>query len=227
MAQGTKFKRKQLKQPDQFISTTDMVFSYLSKHKISLSFIIPALILIVCLGMWFRYNQTNTSLRMEAINFEIEQITASDKIDPEQKINKIENLLKEFSDGPQKQRAILFLANQLYDAHEYNLAISLYQGILKNTASMNLHKQLANLGIAYSLEGNKDFKEAITIYKTIIESQDEFPLFDVYLSLARCYELNNDLNGALLTLREMNIRFSSHPNLTIVQSHIKKLEFKS
>jgi hypothetical protein len=46
----------------------------------------------------------------------------------------------------------------------------------------------------------------------------------VYLSLARCYELNNEQNGALLTLREMKEKFSGHSKQDIVDSRLKELE---
>ena len=82
----------------------------------------------------------------------------------------------------------------------------------------------AAAGIAYSLEGKKDYSGAILKYKSIIESPSTFPLFHIFLSLARCYESNNDRNSALLTLREMNGRFSKHSKLDLVKTRIKKLE---
>jgi len=51
-----------------------------------------------------------------------------------------------------------------------------------------------------------------------------FPLFHVYLSLARCYELNKDDNGALLTLREMKTKFLGHAKIELVDFRLKKLE---
>lgn len=224
MAQGSRFRRKELKQPDQFISTTDMVITYFSKHKTLITCIVIILILSVLLGFWLRYNQNTKSLRMESLYYKMEQIRADNLINSKEKINKLETLLNDFIEGPQKQRAILILANQLYDFHEYSRAISFYQDILINTSPMDLTHQLANMGLAHSLESKKDYKRAIGIFKTILESPNNFPLFQVYLSLARCYELNNDLNGALLTLREMNIRFSNHPNLDLVESRINKIK---
>ena len=69
-----------------------------------------------------------------------------------------------------------------------------------------------------------DFSSGGSAYKTIIESHNEYPLFHVYLRLARCYELNNNQNGALLTLREMNARFINHPKIELVESRKKKLD---
>ena len=136
----------------------------------------------------------------------------------------MEKLLSEFNEGVQKQRATMILADQLYNFHEYDRAISLYQDILMETSPTKLQYQLAKVGLAYSLESKNDFGAAIATYKTIIETPGEYPLFYVYLSLARCYELNNDHNSALLTLREMKTRFLNHPKIGLVDSRLKKLE---
>ena len=224
MTKSTKFNRKELNQPDQFISTTDMVFAYCSNHKTALVSTITAILLIVFSGLSIRYNQNIKNLRMESLYFKIEQIKAENNSSPQELIKKIENLLHEFSEGPQKKRATMILADQYYEIQAYDSAISLYRSILTESDPTNLQYQLVSLGIAYSLEGKKDYKGAIVAYKTIIESNNEYPLFHVYLSLARCYELNNNQNGALLTLREMNTRFLNHPKIELVESRIKNLD---
>jgi lipopolysaccharide biosynthesis regulator YciM len=116
------------------------------------------------------------------------------------------------------------LADELYRTREYERAISLYQGLLGSTRSDQISYQLASTGVAYSLEGKKDYKQAIAAYKTIIEKPSGYPLFHIYLSLARCYELNSDQNSALLTLREMKSKFSGHSKLGIVDARLRELE---
>lgn len=224
MAKGKRFNRKELNQPDQFISITDIIFAYCSKHKTGLLSIVTAVVLVVFLGLWISYNQDIKNLRMESLYFEVEQIRTGNESNPSEIVQKIENILNKFSEGPQKQRALMILADQYYEIHAYDRSISLYQNILKETAPTNLQYQLVSEGIAYSLEGKKDYKGAIISYKTIIESQNKYPLFHVYLSLARCYELNNNHHGALLTLREMNARFLNHPKIGLVEARLKKLE---
>ena len=224
MVKGIKIKRKELKQPDQFISITDVILAYCLKHKTGLTFVVTALVLVIFFGLWNKHNQNVKGLAMEALYFKIEQTKAENSSNPEEIVDKIEILLNEFSEGPQKQRAVMILADQYYEIHSYNLAISLYQDILAKTSPTELQYQLASTGMAYSLEGKKDYKGAIVAYKSIIEDQNTYPLFHVYLSLARCYELNNNQNDALLTLREMKTRFSNHPKLKLVKSRLKKLD---
>lgn len=224
MAKNLKINRKELKQADRFISITDVALAYCSKNKVGIISLLSVIILVAFSGFWFSYNQKMKSLTMESLYFEIEQIKNANETSSNNIVEKIKNILIKFDEGPQKQRALMILADQYYKTHSYDLAISVYQSILNKTVPSNLQYQLANTGIAYSLEGKKDYKTAIVTYKTIIESHDAYPLFYIYLSLARCYELNENYNGALLTLREMKTKFLNHPKFDLVDSRLNKLE---
>ena len=223
MARTTKMRRKDLIQPDHFISTTDVIIAYCTEHKTKIVFSIGSIFLIFFSGLWFKHNRNLNTLKMESLYFKLEQIKSSKLGGSKEKIKQMNTLLLQFSKGPQKQRALLALADEYFNEGSYDKAIKQYRNILAESSS-SLNQQLATIGIAYSLEGKKDYKGAIVAYKTIIESHNEYPLFHVYLRLARCYELNNNQSEALLTLREMKIRFSNHPKLELAESRLKKLE---
>jgi predicted negative regulator of RcsB-dependent stress response len=224
MATRVKIKRKDLKEPDQFISTTDVVVAYFSQHKKVLVSGIAAFVLIVLAAIGAQYNAKVKSLRMESLYFEMEKVRSAKDIQSAKVTDKMEKLLAKFSEGQQKQRATLMLADEFYRTREYDHAISLYLGLLGSARPDQISYQLANTGMAYSLEGKKDYKQAIAAYKTIIENPSGYPLFHIYLSLARCHELNDDQNGALLTLREMKAKFSGHSRVSIVDARLKELE---
>ena len=222
MAKTGKVRRKDLIQPDQFISTTDILIAYCSKHKIKLFSIVISLTVVVFSGLWIKYNQNQKSLGMESLYFKVEQAKSAKDRNSKDKIKQIGLFLDEFSEGPQKQRALLVLADEYFNEASYDKAIDFYQNVL-NGSRLSLHHHLANMGIAYSLEGKKDYKNAINAYKTTIQYSNEYPLFDIYVGLARCYELNNEKNEALLTLREMQNKFPSHSKIDVIKSKIKAL----
>ena len=219
MAKTEKLRRKDLIQPDQFISTTDILIAYFSKHKTIVTSIVISLIVVVFFGLWFKSNQNKKSLSMESLYFKLEQTIL---VNDNNKIKKMEILLDQFSEGAQKQRAFLLLAGEYFNKGSYDKAIEYYQNIL-NRSSSPLNQQLANVGIAYSFEGQKDYKNAINAYKNTIKHPFEYPLFDVYVGLARCYELNNEKNEALLILREMQSRFSNNIKIDSVNNKINEL----
>jgi len=222
MAKTAKIRRKDLIQPDQFISTTDILIAYCSKHKTGLISIVISLIIVVFLGLWIKYNQNKKSLGMESLYFKVEQAKSAKERNSKDKIKQIGLFLDEFSEGPQKQRALLVLADEYFNEASYDKAIEFYQNVVNGSGS-SLSQQLANMGIAYSLEGKNDYKNAINAYKTTIQYSNEYPLFDIYVGLARCYELNNEKNEALLTLREMQNKFPSHSKIDVIRSKIKAL----
>ena len=222
MAKTAKVRRKDLIQPDQFISTTDILIAYCSKHKIKIISIIISLIVVVFSGLWIKYNQNKKSLDMESLYFKVKQTKSSKENNSKDKIKQIGIILDEFSEGSQKQRALLVLADEYFNDANFDKAILFYQDIL-NGSRAPLHHHLANMGIAFSLEGKKDYKSAINAYKSTIQYSNEYPLFDVYVGLARCYELSNEKNDALLTLREMQNKFPTHSKINIIDSKIKAL----
>jgi len=222
MAKTEKVRRKDLIEPDQFISTTDILIAYCSKHKTGLISIVISLIIVVFLGLWIKYNQNKKSLGMESLYFKVEQAKSAKDMNSKDKIKQIGLFLDEFSEGPQKQRALLVLADEYFNEASYDKAIEFYQNVVNGSGS-SLSQQLANMGIAYSLEGKNDYKNAINAYKTTIQYSNEYPLFDIYVGLARCYELNNEKNEALLTLREIQNKYPSHSKIDVIKSKIKAL----
>ena len=82
---------------------------------------------------------------------------------------------------------------------------------------------MANIGLAYIHEAEGELKNAIDSYKSVIDKNTSFPLFQVYWSLARCHVSNNDTSNALLILREMQIKFSGTAELEKIDKRIKQL----
>lgn len=221
MAKRVKVSRKELlKEQDQFLSTTHKVTEYLSDHGPLMLTTIGGLIILFALVTGYRYNQQMKEMRMESL---YSQMTTIQNGKAEKKIGELESLLTQFQEGPQKTRAALLLGEEYYKDQQFDKAIGIYTEIADQSDGMNLSLQLAKMGLAYSHEGKKDYKKAAEIYKSIAGSANGFPLFEVYIGLARCYELNEDNKNALTTLREMENKFQSHPKIDSVKRRIVKL----
>ena len=225
MAKRVKVSRKEfLKEQDQFLTTSQKVTTYLSDHGPLMLTVAGGVIVLFAVFAGFRYNQQMKEMRMENLYFQMTQIQ-NGKADnkSENAIGELENLLGQFQEGPQKIRAGLLLGEEYYQARQFDKAIDLYSEISGRSGAKGLPGQLAKLGLAYSHEGNKNYKKAAEIYKSIVRAANGFPLFDVYIGLARCYELNKDKKNALTTLREMENKFQSHPQIDSVKRRIDKL----
>jgi tetratricopeptide (TPR) repeat protein len=224
MAKSFKISRKELNQPDQFISTTDMIMTYFSRHKAKFIYGFVGLFLFICFVFIFNHNQLKNSLLMESLYYEMGKVSFSEGGKTTEKINQMEEKLKEFNQSAQKQRATLMIADKYFNIGDYDQALELYKTIELESSKNTLSRKIAMVGIAYSLEGKNDYKEAIIIYQKVIRKFSDYPLFDIYLSIVRCHELSGEKSSALLILREMKVKFASHPKLMIVNEKIKKLD---
>jgi tetratricopeptide (TPR) repeat protein len=224
MAKSFKISRKELNQPDQFISTTDTILTYFSRHKTRFIYMFIISILFVLSISIINLNRSKNSLLMESLYSEMEKISFSDSGKTTEKINQMNEKLKEFNQGTQKQRATLMVADKYFNIGEYDQALELYKIIESESSKNTFSRKIAMVGIAYSLEGKNEYKEAIIIYQKVIRKFNDYPLFDVYLSIVRCHVLSDEKSSALLILREMKVKFASHPKLIIVDEKIKKLD---
>ncbi|GJL78167.1 MAG: hypothetical protein NPINA01_11560 [Nitrospinaceae bacterium] len=235
MAKRVKVSRKELlKEPDQFLSTSQKITLYTSEHRTRLLIGAGTIFALFVLVLGFRYNQQVKSLRMESLYFEMvkiqngkpEESQKSDEANAD-KIPEMEKLLGQFDEGPQQVRGSLLLAEEYFENDQFDKSIALYSDILDRSNPADLSHQLAKVGLGYSYEGKKEYGKAIETYKSLVNQPNGFPLFDVYISLARCYELNSDQKNALLTLREIETKFQGHPQLESVERRIAKLTDKA
>ena len=225
MAQETKLKRKDLKEPDQFLVASNDFLGFLTRNK---SVLASVLIGILAIGGGFLFiteQKSSETLKMESLYFKMTQLVEDEKeLTGEPLISKLNSLLEQFEEGDQKLRAQLLVGGTQYQNKQYDDAISSFKMVLGKTQPGTLTYYMAQSGMAHSHEGKKDFNKAITHYKNIIDHPGESPLFYVYLGLARCYELAQDSKNALLILREMQTKFPEHAGLEKVKFSLKRLE---
>jgi predicted negative regulator of RcsB-dependent stress response len=222
MAKSAKVSRKDLlKEPDQFLSGSEKAMLYFVDNKAT---VIGAVVSIfIGMGSFFGFNyfKETQTLGNEALYFEMEKVVKNAKgSDP---INEVKLIVDKMGGGLQKERASLFLADLHFQNQNFDEANALFERVKNNSSLGEMNFQMAQVGLAYNAESSKDYPKAINLFKAVIDANTDFPLFEVYWSLSRCYELNNDGSNALLILREMQIKFASNPNMEKVELRIKKL----
>ena len=222
MAKRIKVSRKDLlKEPDQFLSTSEKAMLYFMDNRATVLGGIAIFLIGVSSFFGFKYFKETQTLANEAFYFEIEKIvdTAKDS----KPTSEVESILNKIGDGLQKERASLLLADLYFQNQEYDKADALYSTVMNSSSAGQVNYQLAQVGLAYNYESNKQYQKAIDLFKSVIDANTDFPLFEVYWSLSRCYELNSDSSNALLILREMQIKFATNPQMEKVELRIKQL----
>lgn len=225
MAQETKLKRKDLKEPDQFLVASSEFLAFLTRNRSSLLSLLVGVLLIFGIFLFLSHQKNSERLEMEKLYFQMTQLIEDEKgPSGEPLISKLKALLEKIDAGDQKLRAQLLLGDAQYQNKLYDDALSSFKGVAADAQPGTLNFFMAHSGIAHSYAGKKDFKNAIVHYRKIIDSPGESPLFYVYLELARCYELLSDSKNALLILREMQTKFPKHAELEKVNLSLKRLE---
>ena len=225
MAQETKLKRKDLKEPDQFLVASNEFLDFLSRNKSVLVGLLIAVFAAAGGYLFVAQQKSSKVLEMETLYFQMTQLVEDGKGPAgQQLISKLESLFEEFEDGDQKSRAQLLLADAQFQNKKYDDALLSFKSVADQVVPGTIDFYMAQSGLAHSYEGKKDFQNAISHYKKIIEHPGESPLFYTYLELARCYELTSDSKNALLILREMQTKFPKHASLEKVNLSLKRLE---
>ncbi|PIQ95299.1 MAG: hypothetical protein COV67_15615 [Nitrospinae bacterium CG11_big_fil_rev_8_21_14_0_20_56_8] len=230
MAHRERFNRKVLKEPDQFLSLSDRVVHYMSDHQPAIVTGIVLLFIVFAGGLGYHFYTKSMADSMEARLYQMEKVqqTALDENKSlKDLLPQLETQYSEISGESYKNRAALILADALYRIQNYDKAMQYYQEILDRSGEDQIIHQAAHAGLAYSLEGKKEYKKASDTYKVIIEQTSDIPKFHLYFSLARTYALSGDTNGALQTLREMKTRFAGHSQIDRVDQEIEKLQAKA
>ena len=219
MAKRLKVSRKDLfKEPDQFLSTSEKAILFFMDNRSTAIAVIAVILLAGSSFIGFKYYQETRTLRDEAFYFEIEKVSDNDSFASEAKA-----ILVKMGEGYQKERASLLLADSHFQKREFEKADVIYSTVMSNSLPGEINYQMAQVGLAYSFESKGDYKKAIAMFKSVIDANTSFPLFEVYWSLSKCHELNKDVSNSLLILREMQIKFSENPQADKIESRIKQL----
>jgi tetratricopeptide (TPR) repeat protein len=225
MAQDTKLKRKDLKEPDQFLVASNEFLGFFTRNRTLLLSVLVGILVVSGGYLFVAYQKSSSSLKMESLYFQMTQLVEAEKGSAgEQLISKLKTLLEQFDAGDQKLRAQLLLGDTQYQYNFYDEALTSFQTVLDKVQPGTLSFFMAQSGLAYSYESKKDFKNAIVHYKEIIDQPGESPLFYSYLGLARSYELAQDHQNAMLILREMQTKFPQHAGLEKVNLSLHRLE---
>ena len=225
MALQKQFKRKDLKKPDLLHALVAKFINYYEKSKWVI--IAGALGVVVFAGsIWaYQYNLQAREKRMESLYFKMVKVWAGTKDKSVgNAIKELKAILDKIGDSKVKQRASLLLGDAMYESRNYGQAISIYNRVEVNSKLGDLNFDLARVGLGYSLEANKEYGMAIDVYKSIVNNNTNYPLFYIYLGMARCNFLMGDSENAQLVLREMLNKFPGHSDIAKAQTMLKNVE---
>jgi tetratricopeptide (TPR) repeat protein len=196
MAAGKKITKKQLKEPDEFITFTDQAFHFVVNH--GRQFMIGGIVvLVVVLSLvLFRFWENKKegeanqklSLALETLEAAISPFPQATPANTRGALEKLDELTKDFPRTYAGKLALLYKGSLLLKTGQFDEAIQAFEDFLSKMGKEKAYSLLALDGLGFAYEGKKDYEKAIEKYKQIITTDEKFESGEAYLKIGRCYE---------------------------------------
>ncbi len=237
-----KVTRKQfLKQPDQFITTSQQILEYIQQNtRLLTSILIGAVCLLVFGGLGYlnsnRLEGEAQKLETEAFEIYHQPILSQEDIQAGKRgfrneadryraaLPRFQRILDEHGRTQSAQRALLYVGDCYYGLGEFEKAGVIYKKYLAEYPDDELMGFMVRQSLGYVSEAQGKLDEAIGYYRQALEQISSPAAFQLYLNIARCYELKQDWQQALNTYKEGIAAFPKSPNISETKRHIQELE---
>jgi len=188
-------RKRQLEEPDKFISFSARFLGFLTKYKfplLSAGGVIFAMIMVISLVYYYSNRAENKASAMLA-----NSLAKYEKVKTEygpvracQEVAADFNQIVENRWGKDSAKlATVMYANICYNAGDFDTATELYNKALSVFENNLFIKNLILNGLAYSQEGKKDYTTAAKYLKMIMSGPDDANKDETLFNLGRLYAL--------------------------------------
>jgi predicted negative regulator of RcsB-dependent stress response len=220
---AAKLSKKELKQPDAFQSSVEVIQDYISENEKRFYAIVAAIVIATLLVFgfymyWSHYQASATEM----------YIKASQNIEtPEGAMKNIgvyQQLIDKYPHSWSARMAHYHLGNIYYSLGEYDKAIADYKKFVSSRISDNAGiKFLALTSMGYCYEAKKDFKSALEYYEKAQKSDNTGFESIGFRNIGRAYELQNDKKNALENYKKALERTTDPAMISFIKYKISSL----
>jgi tetratricopeptide (TPR) repeat protein len=240
MATTKKVSRKDLKQPDEFVSFWVRVIEYAQLHSREIIIgIASVVVLSLLIGAWTTYAKKKemTASRLVAQAQSLWKPSTPEGMggqagivrpgkDPEAE-NRAREILEDVADNYNRTSASpvarILLGQIYYEKGDYDKAIGTYEEVLKGKTRKAELTALAWEGLAYSHEAKEDFTEALGCYEELAQMTLTNVQGWAYMGQARCYEKLKEYEKALDAYRALLAEQPQHPRAPEARATIARI----
>ncbi len=198
---AAKLSKKELKQPDAFQSSIEIIEDYVSENPKRFYSIVTAIALagIIAFGIYMYWGHYQASAR-EMYN-DAQQSISQNADNPEDAMRYIkiyQDLTDKYPHSWSARMAHYHLGNLYYNLGEYDKAIADYKKFVSSRISAHAGiKFLALTSIGYCYEAKKDFNSALEYFEKAQKSDNTGFESVGFRNIGRIYEEQNDKKNAL------------------------------
>jgi len=196
MVKGKKITRRQIRQPDEFFSTTEHLLLFVRDHLKKIVVGVGIIVVIVAAFVLFRIweekkeneGQQKLNLAMEMVQLVSSPYREGSPVEYKNALTKMEEIVKAFPRTSSGKFALLYKGNIHLKLGEFDEAIKAYDAFLSQSGSERLYNLLALEGLGYAYEGKKDYGKAIEAYQRIVATDQGFQAREARLKMGHGYE---------------------------------------
>lgn len=231
MPRKIKVQRKDVKEPDEFISTTSQVMAYVKKNYRMLAPVAGAvLVLVLITVVWYYYRAGRDRVARESFNQAVALYQAEGTEAEKPSDQRYREALSQFTALEDNYRgtesgfkALFYLGESSYHLREYDKAIDYYNRFISRSRPENYVRCFAYEGLGYCYEEKQDYAKAIDFYKRALSEPNPALPDLLYSAIARCYEALNDKGNALDYYKKITADKSGSVLLTIAGDRMSAL----
>ena len=222
-----KIGRKQLKQPDEFITLTAKAIQWGQKHTKEIGFTAIALVGILLATVGYRYVDNKKETRGFALlnQARVKYAAEMEKTDDPEKVyeavrDDYQKIIDDFSGNSAGRIARKRLGDICFEARQYDRAIELYEKSLVDFKKEPFYRSIILNDLAYACDANKNDEAAMRYFKMIIEIPGA-PLKDqAMFHLAGYYEKQEKMDRARELYKKINDQYAESLYIDLIKEKI-------
>jgi tetratricopeptide (TPR) repeat protein len=202
--------RKEIKQPDQFISYTAQAINWAKEHTKQLSYGALGVLIIIGLTAGWSAWQRQRHRKAEVLLYQAVKLlntsrgdtadtNTTAKPDLEKAMQQLQSITRDYRGTQASAMAHWYLGHLYFERGDYAAALAAYEQTRRALASDNqrLMPALVSLDMGYAQEASGACDKAIASYENVLQSSAAWLRGEAFLGMGRCYERTGATDKAL------------------------------
>ena len=232
MVKGRRITKKELREPDEFITVTERAVHFVGDHgrKIIMGGVV---VLIIAAGfflfrMWEEKKEAEARRSLGQVLAMVPRLNAQpqEAMAGEYKAvtEKLDEIIARFPRTTDGRFALLYKGNIALRLGDHDGAIKSYSAFLDEGGKERLYQYFALEGLGEAYKGKKEYDKALQSYQKIVSLGEAVPLSDAYFNIGLCYERLGRSKEALESYKEFTKIAQKSQMTNIVLRKIALLE---
>lgn len=232
MPRKIKVQRKDVTEPDEFISTTSRATAYVkNNYRVLFPIAGAVLVLVLITVIWSYYRSGRERAAREAFNQAVTLYQSGGSGGAEQPsdqtyreaLTRFTALADDYGSTASAVTALFYLGESSYHLRDYDKAIEYYNRFLSRSRPGHYLRCFAYEGLGYCYEEKQGYAKAVDFYKQALAEPSPAVPDLLYGAVARCYEALNDKANALDYYKKIGAAASGSVLLTVAGDRLRAL----